>query len=109
MTSRRRFLQAGVLGVACACAGAGWAFAQTAPEGAAPTPSPTGKWICPPCGCDADGKEFDAPGVCPAGSCGMMLIPKPAAQEPRPLHETRPPVPSAVTIAAPPAPAAARP
>lgn len=75
MTSRRRFLQSGVLGVACACAGAGWAFAQPPAGG---SPSATGKWICPPCGCDADGKLFDAPGVCPAASCGMMLIPKPA-------------------------------
>ena len=72
MTSRRRFLQTGMLGAACACAGAGWAFAQPAP-----TTSPSGKWICPPCGCSNDGKDFDAPGACPAGGCGMLLIPKP--------------------------------
>lgn len=34
-------------------------------------------YICPPCGCDADGKEFPAPGQCP--ECGMPLIEKPAA------------------------------
>jgi len=68
IASRRLFLQAGVLGAACACAGA--AFAQT------PAPSPSGKFICPPCGCAADGKVFDAPGTCP--ECGMALIPKPA-------------------------------
>ena len=78
MNSRRRFLKAGMLGAACACAGAGWAFAQPAP-----TTSPTGKWICPPCGCSADGKDFDAAGACPA--CGMPLIPK-AAPPPAPAQ-----------------------
>ncbi|MFL5298413.1 MAG: heavy metal-binding domain-containing protein [Phenylobacterium sp.] len=67
--SRRRFLQIGLIGAGCACMAAGAAFAADAP-------SPTGKYVCPPCGCSADGKEFDAPGVCPA--CGMPLIPKPA-------------------------------
>jgi len=33
------------------------------------------KWVCPPCGCAADGKEFDAPGRCP--DCAMELIEKP--------------------------------
>ena len=30
------------------------------------------KYVCPPCGCDSDGKEFDDPGYCP--SCGMQLV-----------------------------------
>ena len=75
MTTRRRFLQAGTLGAACACVGGGWAFAQGQPQAKT---SPTGKWICPPCGCASDGKDFDAPGACPSEGCGMLLIPKPA-------------------------------
>jgi hypothetical protein len=71
-TSRRNLLQGAFLGAACACAGARFAFAADAPK------SPTGKYICPPCGCSQDGKDFDAPGVCPDAGCGMMLIPKPA-------------------------------
>jgi protein tyrosine phosphatase (PTP) superfamily phosphohydrolase (DUF442 family) len=33
-------------------------------------------YLCPPCGCSADGQTFDKPGACPA--CGMTLIEKPA-------------------------------
>jgi len=70
MTSRRSFIGLGVV-AACACAAATTGFAQP------PQPAPPGsKFVCPPCGCEADGKEFDAPGVCPAPSCGMTLIPK---------------------------------
>ena len=67
LTSRRRALQ--IFALACACVPAGAALAQT------PTAKPGQKWICPPCGCSADDKEFDAPGQCPA--CGYALIPKP--------------------------------
>jgi len=31
-------------------------------------------WICPPCGCDSDGKEFAEQATCP--DCGMVLVPK---------------------------------
>jgi hypothetical protein len=65
--SRRRVLGAGLFGVACACV--------VAPRFAYAAESPTGKYVCPPCGCSADGKEFDKPGDCPA--CGMPLAPKP--------------------------------
>lgn len=65
--SRRRALQIGVFGAVCACAAPRLAFAAD---------SPSGKYMCPPCGCSADGKEFDKPGDCPA--CGMPLAPKPA-------------------------------
>jgi hypothetical protein len=69
--SRRLFLGAGIAG--CGCMAMTVAFAQTpAPQ------SPTGQYICPPCGCDEDGKVFDKPGTCPAAGCGMTLIPKPA-------------------------------
>lgn len=51
---------------ACACLPAAHAFGR-------PT---TGPYICAPCGCAMDGREFDGPGKCPA--CGMTLIPKPA-------------------------------
>jgi hypothetical protein len=64
--SRRGVLRAGVFGVACACLAPRFAYAE----------SPSGKYACPPCGCSADGKTFDAPGDCPA--CGMPLAPKPA-------------------------------
>lgn len=74
IASRRLILQGAVFGVACACVG-GLAIAAENP----PT-SPGGKWICPPCGCAADGKEFDAPGACP--ECGMPLVPK--AGDPKP-------------------------
>jgi len=73
MTDRRRFITIGALGAACACVG-GLAFAQ-APS--TPPTSPTGKWICPPCGCDSDGKTFDVAGICPSDGCGMTLVPKP--------------------------------
>jgi hypothetical protein len=71
--SRRRVLAGGLFGVACACVAAprfAYAYAE----------SPTGKWMCPPCGCSADGKEFDKAGDCPA--CGMPLAPKPKADVP---------------------------
>jgi hypothetical protein len=76
IASRRLILQGAVFGVACACV-AGVAAAQTP----APPTSPSGKWTCPPCGCAADGKEFDAPGACP--ECGMPLVPKPAEPKPK--------------------------
>jgi len=54
---------------------AGAAFAADAPK---PAPGAAKKvWICPPCGCDSDGKDFDAQGACP--SCGMLLMGKPPA------------------------------
>jgi hypothetical protein len=68
IASRRGLLKGGLIVFACACAAPRGAFAAET--------SPTGKWICPPCGCSADGKDFDKPGVCPA--CGLDLIPKPA-------------------------------
>lgn len=91
IASRRLILQGAVFGMACACV-AGVAAAQTpgGPPGAPPT-SPSGKWACPPCGCAADGKEFDAPGACP--ECGMPLVPKPA--EPKPKDGGAPALPKA--------------
>jgi rubrerythrin len=72
IATRRGFLTAGLIGAACACAAIGAAHAADAP----PNAQKGGKWICPPCGCAADGKEFDAPGACP--ECGMPLIRKEA-------------------------------
>jgi hypothetical protein len=74
-TSLRRMLQGGLFGVACACVAPRLAFAAD---------SPTGKWVCPPCGCAADGKEFDKPGTCP--ECGMDLVPKPAPKDAAPAQ-----------------------
>jgi hypothetical protein len=73
LLSRRLFLGAGVVGGSAL--GLAHAFAQTPP----PAPAPGGKWMCPACGCDDDGKTFDKPGTCPAPGCGMTLVPKPAA------------------------------
>ena len=70
LASRRFILQGALFGAACACAAVGAASAQTPPA------KPGQKYVCPPCGCAADGKEFDAPGACP--ECGMPLIAKPA-------------------------------
>ena len=53
-----------------------------------PAPSPGQKWICPPCGCASDGKDFDAAGECP--SCGMLLIVKPAPAAPAQASEPTP-------------------
>ena len=73
IASRRFVLQGGLFGVACACVATRIAFAADAP--------PSGKYVCPPCGCAADGKEFDAPGACP--ECGMPLVPKSADSKPK--------------------------
>jgi DNA-directed RNA polymerase subunit RPC12/RpoP len=70
---RRFVLQGALFGAACVCIGARVAFVADAP--------PSGKYVCPPCGCAADGKEFDAPGACP--ECGIPLIPKPAEPKPK--------------------------
>lgn len=74
VASRRLVLQGALFGAACACLAARAAYAADAP-------SPTGKWVCPPCGCAADGKEFDKAGACP--ECGMPLVPK-TADAPKP-------------------------
>ena len=79
LASRRVILQGAVFGVACACAAVGAASAQTAP---ATPPAPGQKYACPPCGCENDGKLFDAPGVCSAGGCGMTLVPVPTPPKP---------------------------
>jgi len=71
-SDRRHFLRLSM--VALGAAGvAGLAGAALAAE----ADPPKGKvYVCPPCGCAADGKEFPAPGQCP--ECGMDLIEKPA-------------------------------
>jgi hypothetical protein len=56
--SRRLFLGAGV--TACGCLAVAAAFAQSPPA-----PSPSGQYICPPCGCSQDGAVFDKPGRLP--------------------------------------------
>ena len=71
IASRRLVLQGALFGVACACVATGVAYADA--------PAPAGaKYVCPPCGCAADGKEFDKPGACP--ECGMPLVAKAPAQ-----------------------------
>lgn len=41
---------------------------------------PHAPFVCPPCGCRMDGREFAAPGICPA--CAMTLVPKSPPFEP---------------------------
>lgn len=84
LSSRRLVLQGAVFGAVCACVAPAFAWAAETPA-----PAPGGKYICPPCGCESDGKLFDAPGACP--SCGMPLIAAPAT-EPKPAS---PPTPKA--------------
>ena len=80
--NRRAFIARSLicLGAAAAVGSLGIAAAQT--PAPAPTPATSVKWVCPPCGCAADGKQFDAPGSCP--ECGMTLIPKTVAADPTP-------------------------
>lgn len=82
-SDRRHFLgmSLGVLGAVgivagATSAGARSAGAPSAGGGAAEPDKPkSGKvYVCPPCGCAADGKEFPAPGACP--ECGMPLVEK---------------------------------
>ncbi|HXA38005.1 MAG TPA: heavy metal-binding domain-containing protein [Phenylobacterium sp.] len=65
-SDRRHFLRLSVLAVGAA----GLAGAALAAE----AEKPRAVYVCPPCGCAADGKEFPAPGTCP--ECGMPLIEK---------------------------------
>jgi DNA-directed RNA polymerase subunit RPC12/RpoP len=95
LASRRFILQGALFGVACACAAVGAASAQTP----APPAKPGQKYVCPPCGCAADGKEFDAPGACP--ECGMPLVPKPAETKPKDGATAPPPKLAAAKAAAP--------
>jgi hypothetical protein len=75
--------------------------------------APAKKWVCPPCGCAADGKEFDAPGRCP--DCAMELIEKPedkpsplatgtTATQPKPAEPSKDAKAPAAAPANPPAP-----
>ena len=70
---RRHFLQMSMVTLG-AVSVAGIAGAALAAEADPKTPK---VFICPPCGCDNDGKDFPAAGPCTA--CGMPLIEKPAA------------------------------
>lgn len=76
-SDRRHFLGMSLvtLGVLGAAGIAGSALAaETAPKKV---------YVCPPCGCAADAKEFPEPGTCP--ECGMTLVEKtPEATTPTP-------------------------
>lgn len=58
--SRRAFLAASVFLAACS-------------QGFRGSRETAAAFVCPPCGCAADGLRFDAPGRCP--DCGMTLVP----------------------------------
>jgi hypothetical protein len=57
-------------------------------------------YVCPPCGCDLDGKPVEGPGVCAAAGCGMPLIEyKPPTDsktpaDPKAAPSPKPPVPA---------------
>lgn len=74
--ARRTLLQGGLFGAVCACTSPRTLFAGPSAE----------KYVCPPCGCAMDGKEFSAPGACPA--CGMTLVQKPAPPGATPFEPT---------------------
>src|SRR5262249_21200660 len=76
MLNRRKL--ASRIGLLAALAACGLpAFAHEAPQ---QTPDAKNgnkaakKYVCPPCNCGEDEKEYDAPGACPA--CGMPLVEK---------------------------------
>jgi hypothetical protein len=62
---RRHFVLGSLLSMGVAGL-AGTALAQAPADGK--------KYVCPPCGCDMDGKPVAGPGVCAAAGCGMPLI-----------------------------------
>jgi hypothetical protein len=66
-SDRRHFLAMSVVTVGAVCIGGAALAAETAPKKV---------YVCPPCGCAADGKEFPEPGTCP--ECGMTLVEKAA-------------------------------
>src|SRR5436190_23203368 len=89
---RRHFVMGSLVGLGLTGLG-GTALAQTAEPGK--------KWVCPPCGCDMDGKPVDAPGVCKAAGCGMPLIEyKPPASG----GDSKPPQPPSAPPPKPPVP-----
>lgn len=77
-SDRRHFLAMSVVALGAAAGAAGVAGAALAAD------MPAKKvYVCPPCGCAADGKEFAQPGACP--ECGMPLVEKkPEAAQPPP-------------------------
>jgi len=77
---RRQFLRLSALTLGVGLGAAVFGGAALAAEPA--TKGPAKIYICPPCGCDNDGKEFPAPGPCTA--CGMPLMEKPPAEKPAP-------------------------
>ena len=64
-SDRRHFLTMSLVTAGAVCLGGAALAAET----------PAKKvYVCPPCGCAADGKEFAEPGTCP--ECGMPLVEK---------------------------------
>jgi hypothetical protein len=74
-SDRRHFLGMSLVAVGAVCIGGAALAAETGPKKV---------YVCPPCGCAADGKEFPEPGACP--ECGMPLVekkPEPAKPAPQ--------------------------
>ena len=66
-SDRRHFLAMSLVTVGAVGIGGAALAAETQPRKV---------YVCPPCGCAADGKEFPEPGTCP--ECGMPLVEKSA-------------------------------
>ena len=67
-SDRRHFLAMSLVTFGAVGIGGAALAAETAPKKKV--------YVCPPCGCAADGKEFAEPGTCP--ECGMPLVEKSA-------------------------------
>lgn len=76
-TSDRRHFMGIVIAAAGGMAVTGAAVAAESPA----TPKGGKVYVCPPCGCAADGKVFPEPGACP--ECGMPLVEKTPAPAPK--------------------------
>lgn len=88
---RRHFVMGALLSVGIAGGIAG----LVAPA-QAQTPDATKKqYICPPCGCDMDGKPVADPGACSA--CGMPLVEYKAPAAPAGGEPKTPPAPAPKT------------
>jgi hypothetical protein len=66
-SDRRHFLAMSLVTLGAVCIGGAALATETAPKKV---------YVCPPCGCAADAKEFPEPGTCP--ECGMTLVEKTA-------------------------------
>jgi hypothetical protein len=93
MLNRRRLVSR--IGLVAALAACGLpAFAYEAPQ-QGPETKTGKKFVCPPCICGQDHKEYDAPGACPA--CGMPLVEKAQPTPASPAQTSSPQTPASTS------------